>query len=381
MSFLHRFRKYILAFLIASTAGVIALGACVLWPQFQIFSLIQQLRNPDVDVRRRAAEKLGEFGSVASEAVPSLALAMEDEDLVVRSNAAFSICSIDRASDIAAPVLLESLYFCKPFDGFGGCRGPSIMENVATALKGMGSKALPHLANALNDDCSNVRFWACFCYGELGYDANGHDEPLLMAMNDEDNLVRVGAAISTWKLRQEAGLTLPVVKVVLSDRDPHVQRATSALLSVLGREALPVLLEQLEAADSWTRMVAAMRIGGLREGARDAAPALVLAARDEDSGVREAALFALRCIPADSSLTLQSLITALIDDIDAVRECAARGLGELRAEAASATDALTKASTDRAHRVREAALAALESIRRTPGLSRDTLEVVSKALA
>ena len=62
---------------------------------------IEELAHPDVEVRRKAARKLGEMGDVR--AVPPLCLALCDEDIYTRKNAAYALGNL-HAPDAMQPL-------------------------------------------------------------------------------------------------------------------------------------------------------------------------------------------------------------------------------------------------------------------------------------
>src|SRR5437879_2576594 len=71
-----------------------------------IDALIKQLKNPDSDMRREAAKKLGELGMDAKKAGPALATALKtDKDLFVRRFAAQSLGLVGADPKLAVPAL------------------------------------------------------------------------------------------------------------------------------------------------------------------------------------------------------------------------------------------------------------------------------------
>ena len=55
-------------------------------------ALVHALENPSRNIRRRAAETIGEMQSPARDAVPVLTKAREDQDTGVRESAAYTVC-------------------------------------------------------------------------------------------------------------------------------------------------------------------------------------------------------------------------------------------------------------------------------------------------
>jgi HEAT repeat protein len=69
---------------------------------------VQALHDPDVRVRKRAAEVLGNVGAVDPAVVPGLAGAVKDRDAGVRGAAVLALLKIGPAAREAAPALAEA---------------------------------------------------------------------------------------------------------------------------------------------------------------------------------------------------------------------------------------------------------------------------------
>ena len=75
----------------------------------EVNSLIEELKDPNEDVRARAASALEEFGPEAKAEVPPLIGALKDEDEGVRSRAARALGNIGPEAKAAVPALVEAL--------------------------------------------------------------------------------------------------------------------------------------------------------------------------------------------------------------------------------------------------------------------------------
>ena len=74
-----------------------------------LVELVQDLKSPDVQVRRDAAYALAELGPSAAEAAPALVEALRDQDTQVWASAAQALGLIGPDAAVAIPALLENL--------------------------------------------------------------------------------------------------------------------------------------------------------------------------------------------------------------------------------------------------------------------------------
>jgi HEAT repeat protein len=121
-------------------------------------ALIGMLRDPDQNVRLRAIMTLGTFGAEARSAVPFLVQALREDTLTIRRWAAATLGEIGPTAPASIPALLESL------------RNPDVrLQTVArTALKRMGSRAVPKLIGCLGHKDAQLRRQAALLLGKLG---------------------------------------------------------------------------------------------------------------------------------------------------------------------------------------------------------------------
>ncbi|MBV8881424.1 MAG: HEAT repeat domain-containing protein, partial [Planctomycetaceae bacterium] len=130
--------------------GVQIVGAGAGGPE-DVPPLLPLLRDRDALARAAAAEDLGQIGTAAASALPSLAAAIKDPDARVRVAAAAASLLIDPKSD-ALPVLTAALR--DP--------APAVRRAAARALAGLGPVAAPaaaSLSDLLGDKDPDVR-WA-----------------------------------------------------------------------------------------------------------------------------------------------------------------------------------------------------------------------------
>ena len=109
----------------------------------------------------------------------------------------------------------------------------------------------------------------------------------------------------------------------LQDQNVDVRMNTVRALGKIGtpeaikaaEDAIPFLIQQLQNdQDKWVRMLAAMALGPIGEGAVNAVPALIQALQDQDVSVRYYAAYALGKIGQDAKDAVPALIQALQND-------------------------------------------------------------------
>jgi len=179
------------------------------------------------DYRKRAlaALNLQLVGVDAKEAIPALIVALEDDYVIVRIEAARAIGVIDSEGK-AAKALGNSLI--KDSD-------PRVREAAATALMNLGTKAkevTPDLITALKDNDLWVKMYAAAALGEIGPE-RGVVEALISLLdvgyiNDSNYYgVRAAAVNALAKFGIAAAPALPILEEI-NERDA-VARITAAM--------------------------------------------------------------------------------------------------------------------------------------------------------
>lgn len=171
--------------------------------------LIIALSNPDVAVRKIAAEGLGIIGIGAKSAVPELIKTLSDPDSIVRAHA-------------------------------------------ATALGNIGSEgqnAVPELTKALSNSDVGVRVEAAKALCKMGPVAKTAIPELLTALGDSDYDVRGAAAESLNKMRPLTTSAIPELVKALSSSHYLVRELASKALKEIGPTGVKALSngEQTEA--------------------------------------------------------------------------------------------------------------------------------------
>jgi HEAT repeat protein len=246
-------------------------------PAEAVFAYTKQLKSEDKAVRLKAAWELGNFGTAAKSAVPTLAgLLREDKEKDVRTYA-------------------------------------------GQALAQIGPAAVPALTDALKDADAGVRYRAARALGLIGPEAKAALPALVEALQDKDDQVRAMAAHSLGEMGDEAQSAAAALVQALRDRAPEVRLQATSALAQLGPVALPVLGKALDDPDRIVRLEAIQALELLGALGEDVVPALTKALRDSDSTVRLAAVQALDQPAIDAPAALRALQGALSDKEPAVR--------------------------------------------------------------
>ena len=105
-------------------------------------------------------------------------------------------------------------------------------------LRALGRHAVPHLAQALQDEDWRVRCAACWALGEIG-DAQAIP-PLLQALKDEDSYVRRAACWALGKIGDPQAI--PPLLQALKDEDWWVrdEAVCEALWRISVRHKVPI---------------------------------------------------------------------------------------------------------------------------------------------
>jgi HEAT repeat protein len=116
----------------------------------QIENLVQQLKSQEAEVRRSAADALGDIGAEARQAVPDLVTALKDPEAMIRTTTAYALGKMGTEAKQAVPDLIAAL---KDSDAM-------VRISAADALGTIGEEAVPDLLLTLKDSDSDVRRYA-----------------------------------------------------------------------------------------------------------------------------------------------------------------------------------------------------------------------------
>lgn len=253
---------------------------------------IERLYSPDPIQRIYGAACLGKMGKQAVPAIPYLIDLFDDN-----------------TPTISKP--LQSLM--REYSGFFH-NTPGV--EAARALVKIGKPAVEPLIAALNNKDSSVRNKAVLALGKIKDDRAVEalimtlkDEyrrftvigalktsgelavgPLIIALTNEDSLVREGAAIALGKIEDKRAIE-PLIDI-LKDESPTVRKwGALALGDIKDKRAVEPLIMLLNDEDLDVRWGAITALGEIKN--RQAVGALIGILKDEDSAVRHKAAWAL----------------------------------------------------------------------------------------
>lgn len=313
-------------------------------------ALVNQLKDPQYQVRRKAAKTLGEIATEADVAVPPLSeMVLDDEDSITREVAAEALRHFGPK---AAPVVPKLLKAVKEETGYR-------RDTVISCLGKLGLEAetvVPVLVAASGEQ-QPTKNYALRALGNFGPGAKAALPELREAMTDLSPPVRLVGARAVWKVSQQSKDVLPVLVAVLKDtsRPPG---------SVGGIERLDegMLL----------RREAAQALGEMGPDATEAVLALIVATEDRAPEVRVEAALALWKVDrqAERPVTTLTKVLELKDSsasqfpLSGAQAVAAEYLGEIGPPARAAVPVLQQIRADplRVDQVKEAAAKAKERI-------------------
>ncbi|MBC8869645.1 MAG: HEAT repeat domain-containing protein [Planctomycetes bacterium] len=284
--------------------------------------------------------------------------ALQDEDASVRSAAASALRYVGTA---AIPVLETAL---RDDDR-------QVRSGAAFSLRDIGAEAIPALERALRDEDPRVYPSAAMVLQMMGKEANARGEsiPTLenalekvmpameKALQHEDKLVSVRAAQVLGRMG-EAKRVIPIFENTLQDEDQQVRYWTVNSMLMIKEEAqhaIPLLEKALQDVSGQVRGRAIYALRGI---GAEGVPALERALRHEDRTMRQEAVQGL----ADNMpAAMPALETALQHSDAALRSAAASALGR-KTEAEQVMPILERAFQDEEAQVRSSVASALGNI-------------------
>lgn len=274
---------------------------------FAVGAFIEVLKDPDVFVRREAAERLGQIGD--KRATRALIGAIYDNDSMVRCSIAWAL---NKAGDKRAVKhlikLLEDKYI-------------GVRYNAAEALGNIGDKrAVEPLINLLaNCDDDDVRRNAIVALGRIGNEKAIN--PLIELLKDYSVRNSVIGSLS--------GIGQPAVEYLIAAMKNTSLRVCSGVARVLGeirdKRAVEPLITALGISDFEVRANAAWALGQIKD--KRAVEPLIAVLQDKSFSVRDNATVALGKI--GDSRAVEALAVKLDDDVFDVRRDTIRALGQI----------------------------------------------------
>src|SRR5713226_564806 len=279
----------------------------------------EAMKDPNADTRRQAVGVISRFGPEAAMTVPTLIkILREDDELLVRINAAHALAKMGPAAKSAVPALIEALQE----------QNLMLRLKAAVALTNLGpdaKEAVPALIEAMKDEDNRI-------------------SPLLMSIN-----VRGQAAAALGRIGPDAKEAIPALIQALKADDPESpQAAACALGRMHAMEAIPALVEALRSKSGMLRLQATMSLANFGPDARAAVPALIGELKEQKDIDRfpQIAATTLGKIGPDSKAAIPDLIRALQGMDYAVVIAAAEALGNIGPDAKAAVPELIKKLKD-----------------------------------
>ncbi|MEQ8974202.1 MAG: HEAT repeat domain-containing protein [Coleofasciculus sp. C1-SOL-03] len=302
--------------------------------------LLKLVEDSDYNVRKIAAEALGEIGS--DRAIPALLKLVEDSNYSVRCFAAYALGKI--GSERTIPALLKLVEDSNY----------SVRRRTVEALGKIGSeRTISALLKLVKDSDSDVRWSAAEALGKIG--SERAITVLLKLVKYSESSVRRSAAEALGKIGCETAI--PTLTKLVKDSDYNVRWSAAEALEKIGCErAISALLKLVEDSDYNVRKIAAHAL--VKNDSERAITAFLKLVKDSDSDVRWSAAKALGKIGSNKTIT--ALLKLVKDSDSDVRSSAAEALGEIGSETAIPT--LLKLVNDSDYNVRWSVAKALGKI-------------------
>lgn len=270
------------------------------------------LTNPDSGMRRHALSSLAMIGGDKAFTLISQQASKKDGRLSVRQHA------ISCLSSFASEKLFGTI------SGFISESNSDIRFSVVSALGSAGSKALPLLAKALDDDDDRVCMQAMKSIGMIG---GPNAAKLLKKMLEEDDeYFRAAAIIALGEVGGDA--TLTILQKSLSDSDSMVRATTAKALGCSGTTSAVALLEKAATdKDKKVRAGAAAALSNFNATDARVWALLEKLLADKDAYVCIKAIGSVKIL--GGSKTLGGLKKALSHSDDKARVAAIEAMGHL----------------------------------------------------
>jgi hypothetical protein len=167
-------------------------------------------------------------------------------------------------------------------------------------LKRIGKPAIGALVETLKDENLEARKGAVGALGLMGADAKDAIGAMVDVLNGDDKPLYVYAGYSLVKIEEPP---FPMVTELLKDGKLPVRRAIVENLGGFGQKAVALLILALKDEDPLVRNYACWGLGKIGPEAKDAIGALTLATKDDDKNFQHQAIEALKKIKPTADKT------------------------------------------------------------------------------
>lgn len=220
-------------------------------------AVIDQLQKLTDTNRQNRLEAIKTLKTLGSPAVPILVEALSDDHESIRRGAAFALGAMAQDAVDAVPALLATL------------KDPvsAVRMDVAVALKQITTaspealqQTIRELTVQLNHADTATRQGAAFGLGVIGSEASSTVPPLMGALKDRDEEVRLAAAMA---LKRMGSVAVPALKEALNDPDAGVRARAAFALGNIQASGITGVTQALQNSDRQIRQTAAMKLDQL----------------------------------------------------------------------------------------------------------------------
>lgn len=276
--------------------------------------LILQVEKGDFTAKLLALDKLGELGSDAKPAVPTLITILGD----------------DKSPIPGADEAVEQTTISRPEEA-----NATLRSAAAATLGDIGpdaKAAIPALLKSLKDKDKYVRCVSADALAGIGLKEERVLSALKETLNDPLSKVRLDAADALNELDPDNPDALAALVKLLKDKDPHIRCHAVAILEQIKtaneKPIIAALVKALNDPEEDVRCKAAESLGSICEESASVVPVLVLTLKkDTSSSVRRNAIDALKEFGPEAKAAIAALTRTMMEDPDSnVRERATQAI-------------------------------------------------------
>lgn len=284
--------------------------------------LVADLQSQNKNDQLRAAQILGEMGSAAQAAIPSLVKVIKTGSPEARVVSSIALLKIDPYMKDMIPILLRALE--KESQDQETILGKEIglQEDALSKWSNLmrfkvDPKILPLLVQALGEEDKDIRILGVLVLGGVAVQLPEALPYVLKAYSDLDPEVRAAAVGALSRIGPRVEGVVPGILIGMGDAEPEVRARTVLALGRLGPkvpETIPALLGALDDKDSNVRVAALKVLESFGGAAREAVPAVAdRAGRGEPEERLAAVEAAIKMDPSQSGRVIPLLVLFLGD--------------------------------------------------------------------
>jgi HEAT repeat protein len=339
---------------------------------------IADLRNPDLGVRRKAAESLSDLALAFRSVRRTTKLA----DTMNAHMKIFAEYIRNKKEDSQVRVGLIHMLGVGEFGSIAQAAAPALIDALRDEadderVRGESAMILPYIAppdqtgpvilSATKSRSQIVRINALQALNQLAVDPDALLPLLARAIDDPERSARIAAAAEATRLVKERGdrRALPILLRAANDPDGQVKQSATLLLQSLGtdaKDAEAALVALLKDPNPSIRASSATALMEITGDAAKYAAILTEMLRSKEAADREAAAQALVPSGPRATALVPVLTDALHDPVERVRVYAASALLEITGKAADYAPILVEALASRDERVQWWAAGALDLV-------------------